>query len=113
MNFEVVYQVHGRRNVTQVDLPDNNTDRYRGVRLIGGFNYPVAEDIIHDPEVSSDTVYVSVFDEGFAATDSPSSERVDNRPETGLSEGFPGFTGLIAAAALFGAALVGRRRLNH
>ncbi len=112
MDFEVVYQIHGRRNVTQVDLPDNSTDRYRGVRLIGGFNYPVAEDIIHDPEVSSDTVYVSVFDDGFAATDSP-SERVDTTPEPRLSEGFPGFTGFIAAAALFGAALVGRRRLNH
>ena len=113
MNFEVVYQVHGRRNVTQVDLPDNNTDHYRGVRLIGGFNYPVAEDIIHDPEVSSDTVYVSVFDEGFAAADSPSSERVETRPEPRLSEGFPGFTVFIAAAALFGAALVGRRRMSR
>ena len=126
MEFEVVYQVHGRRNVSAADLPATDTANYRGVRLIGGFNYPVAEDVVHDPEFGTDMVTIDESDPVFNGT-TEDDQAAEDDSDAGSSggtgggsdetmtqsrRGMPGFTGLVATTALFGAALFGRRRME-
>jgi len=135
MDFEVVYQVHGRRDVTKEDLPQSDNSNFRGVRLLGGFNYPVAEEVLHDPEFGSDLITIdeeekvftdatsedqSVDDE--SATDSGTTNQTTNsnqatavNDESKAEEGgrLPGFGVFVTTSALIGAAFVNRRSRNN
>lgn len=57
---EVLFQVHGIRPINKGDLQNSSlpNGHYKGVRMIGGYNHPVGENITHDPEYDIDVMTI-------------------------------------------------------
>ena len=57
---EVLFQVHGIRPINKEDLQNSSlpNGHYKGVRMIGGYNHPVGENITHDPEYDIDVMTI-------------------------------------------------------
>jgi len=57
---EVLFQLHGIRPVNKEDLQNSSLPdgHYKGVRMIGGYNHPVGENITHDPEYDIDVMTI-------------------------------------------------------
>ena len=55
---EVLFQIHGIRPVVKADLRNNSLPdgHYKGMRMIGGYNHPVGDNITHDPEYDVDVL---------------------------------------------------------
>ena len=66
---EVLFQIHGIRPINKEDLQNSSLPdgHYKGVRMIGGYNHPVGENITHDPEYDIDvmTIDTAGFGEPF------------------------------------------------
>jgi hypothetical protein len=58
---EVIFQVHGHRPVLPNDVDNLPDGYYRGVRISGGYNLDVGENIVHDPEYETDLVDVEAM----------------------------------------------------
>ena len=58
MEEEVLFQIHGIRPVVRADLRNSSLPdgHYKGMRLIGGYNHPVGDNITHDPEYDVDVL---------------------------------------------------------
>ncbi|MDC0056342.1 hypothetical protein OAJ94_04750 [Deltaproteobacteria bacterium] len=57
---EVLFQLHGIRPINKEDLQTSSLPdgHYKGVRMIGGYNHPVGENITHDPEYDIDVMTI-------------------------------------------------------
>jgi len=57
---EVLFQLHGIRPIHKEDLQNSSLPdgHYKGVRMIGGYNHPVGENITHDPEYDIDVMTI-------------------------------------------------------
>jgi len=57
---EVLFQLHGIRPIHKEDLLNSSLPdgHYKGVRMIGGYNHPVGENITHDPEYDIDVMTI-------------------------------------------------------
>lgn len=55
---EVLFQIHGIRPVVRADLRNNSLPDgvYKGIRMIGGYNHPIGDNITHDPEYDVDVM---------------------------------------------------------
>lgn len=55
---EVLFQIHGIRPVVKADLRNTSLPdgMYKGVRMIGGYNHPIGDNIVHDPEYDVDVL---------------------------------------------------------
>jgi hypothetical protein len=51
---EVLLQIHGHRPILPVDVRNLTDGVYRGIRLSGGYNLAIGDDIVHDPEYETD-----------------------------------------------------------
>ena len=51
---EVLFQIHGHRPVLPDDVANLVDGVYRGIRLSGGYNLAIGDDIVHDPEYETD-----------------------------------------------------------
>lgn len=58
---EVLFQIHGIRPIHKEDLQNSSLPggHYKGVRMIGGYNHPVGENITHDPEYDIDVMTIN------------------------------------------------------
>jgi len=53
LETEVLFQLHGARPIIPEDVGDND-GIWAGVRLVGGYNYVIGNNVYHDPEFSAD-----------------------------------------------------------
>ena len=64
---EVLFQIHGHRPVLPLDVINLPNGNYRGVRISGGYNLVIGEDVLHDPEYEADLMDIETLSYNFEA----------------------------------------------